>query len=293
MLSVSNEYMAKLSVDISISIANFNTRELLKNCLRSIVTNTNGLKVEILVVDNGSRDGSFSMVQDQFPQVNLIKNSKNLFFSKAYNQALKKAQGKYFLILNSDTILPKNSLIKMLVFMEKYPNAAAASCREIDENGNLDLTCSRFPTPLMEFFESNLLSKIFKNKKLLHKYRYANWKRNTTRQVDVIPGSFMFLRKALMEKIGGFDENLKLFYSDYDLCLRMKKAGFVNYFYSKVTITHLRAQSVKLLDKWQLAKISLLDMLYYYKKHFGISWYIILRLSFIPNWIYWRLKSLN
>ena len=278
-------------IDLSIAIVNSNTKDHLRNCLSSIYNYIDKLDFEVIVVDNGSKDGSVAMIKNEFRKVILMRNSKNLFFSRAYNQALKKAQGKYFLILNSDTKLRKNSLYKLFVFMEKHPKAAAASCREIDGNGNLDLTCSRFPTPLMEFFNSNLLFKIFKNNKLLHRYRYANWKRNTTRQVDVIPGSFMFLRKALMKKIGGFDENLKLFYSDYDLCLRMKKAGFVNYFCSLVTITHLRSQSVELLDKWQLFNISLSDMLTYYKKHFGFFWWLFLWLTFRLNWFYWKLKT--
>ena len=278
-------------IDLSIAIVNFNTKDHLRNCLSSIYNYIDKLDFEVIVVDNGSKDGSVAMIKNEFRKVILMRNSKNLFFSRAYNQALEKAQGKYFLILNSDTKLRKDSLYKMFVFMEKYPNAAAASCREIDENGNLDLTCSRFPTPLMEFFESNLVGKIIKNNKLLAKYRYGSWPRDTLRAVEVIPGSFMFTRRSLVKKLGGFDEKLLLFYSDYDLCLRMKKAGFVNYFYSKVTITHLRTQSVKLLDKWQLYKISLADMLTYYKKHFGFIWWLFLWIAYRPNWLYWRLKS--
>lgn len=175
--------------------------------------------------------------------------------------------------------------------MESHPQVASVGCRQVDSNGQLDQTCSRFPTPLVEFLESNLIGQIFKSQKLVKNYRYANWQRNTYKKVDVIPGSFMFTRRSLVKKLGGFDEKLLLFYSDYDLCLRMKKAGFVNYFYSKVTITHLRTQSVKLLDKWQLFKISLSDMLTYYKKHFGFIWWSFLWIAYRPNWLYWKLKS--
>lgn len=280
-------------IDLSISIVSFDTKSLLEQCLYSIFRNTRGINFEVTVVDNGSKDGSLEMVEKQFPQVNLIANPKNFFYSKAHNQAVKKSQGKYILILNSDTIIPPLALQKMIQFMEAHPEAAAASCREVDENGNLDQTCSRFPTPLTEFFESSLFGKILKNQKLLSNFRYGGWKRDTTCQVDVIPGSFIFTRTSVLKKLGFFDENLVLFYSDTDFCTRTKKVGFEVYHNCDVTITHLRAQSIQKLQFWQLYQISEHDILYYYKKHFGLFWWLFLWITLRPNWIFWKIKSRN
>lgn len=278
--------------DLSICIVNFNTKQHLKKCLTSI-KKTKDLKLETIIVDNASTDGSSEMVKHKFPQVQLIKNSKNVLFSKAYNQAFTQARGKYVLILNSDTILPPNTLKKMADFMEKHSEAAAASCKQVDENGTLDFTCSRSPTPIIEFYESSLLGKVIDKKKLLSDYRYLDWKRDTTRSVDILSGSFMLVRSDVLRKLKGFDENLKLFYSDTDLCLRMKQAGYKLYHNAGVTITHLRAQSVKKLSSWQRQKQALQDVLTYYRKHFGFLWWLFLWLSTRPDWIYWRLKSFS
>ena len=175
--------------------------------------------------------------------------------------------------------------------MENHPEDAASSCRQVNDKGQIDKTCSLFPTPIIEFLESNILTKPLRPNKILKRYRYNDWKRNTSREVDVIPGSFMFIRKKTLEKVGYFDENLLLYYGENDLCLRIKKAGLSVYHNPKVTIIHRRSQSVKQLPPWQLFQITLHDMLYYYKKHFGLAWWLFLWITYRANWIYWRLQS--
>src|SRR3989344_2202826 len=133
----------------------------------------------------------------------------------------------------------------------------------------------------------NALAKLIKN------YRYGSWHRDTVRMVDVISGSFFFANAALIKKVGYFDENLLLYYGENDLCLRIKKAGLSVYHNPKVTIIHLRSQSVNKLPPWQLFQITLHDMLYYYKKHFGLAWWLFLWITYRANWIYWRLQSLK
>ena len=278
-------------IDLSICIVNYNTKQQLQKCLRSIFKNTSGLNFEVLVVDNGSKDNSVQMVKTILPRVKIIANNKNLYFSKAYNLALKKSVGTYCLILNSDTVIPQNSLRDVFIFMQKHPAVSAVSCREVNEKGEVDKTCSRFPTPIIEFLESNILTKPFRKNSLLQKYRYSTWKRDSTKEVDVIPGSFIFIKRSTLKKVGYFDENLLLYYGENDLCLRIKKAGLSVYHNPKVTIIHRRSQSVKQLPPWQLFQITLHDMLYYYRKHFGLAWWIFLWITYRANWIYWRLQS--
>lgn len=280
-------------IDLSICIVNYNTKQHLQKCLRSIFKNTSGLNFEVLVVDNGSADNSVKMVETTFPKVKIIVSKKNLYFSKAYNLALKKSVGTYCLILNSDTLIPKNSLRDVFIFMQKHPAVAAASCREVNENGQVDKTCSRFPTPIIEFLESNILTKPFRQSSLLKKYRYSSWRRNSTKEVDVIPGSFIFTRRSTLEKVGYFDGNLLLYYGEYDLCFRIKQVGEKIYHLGEITIIHLRSQTVKLLPQSQIFKIALEDMLYYYRKHFGFLWWLFMWIVYRPNWLYWRLKSVS
>ena len=280
---------------VSVCILNFNTKAHLINCLTYLFRNTKNLKMEVFVTDNGSVDDSVQSVKKNFPQVHVIANppKDSLKGWRGYNQATAQCKGKYIITLNSDILIPPNALAKMIKFLEAHKDAAAASCRQIDDKGNLDYTCSRFPHPLIEFFQSNVLAKVFKNQKLIKNYRYGSWHRDTVRMVDVISGSFFFANAALIKKVGYFDENLLLYYGENDLCLRIKKAGLSVYHNPKVTIIHLRSQSVNKLPPWQLFQITLHDMLYYYKKHFGLAWWLFLWITYRANWIYWRLQSLK
>ncbi len=263
-------------VDISIVIVNYNTAHPLKNCLTSIYRNSKNLTLEIIVIDNASTDQSISLVEKSFPRVTLIKNKKNLLYSKANNQGLRKASGRYFLVLNPDTVIRNNTLSAMVEFLDQDPSISLASCREIDKEGKTILTCHKTPTPLTEFFELRIFAKFFKNSSLIKEFRYKGWDRETIRDVDTLPGSFLFGRKEVLKKIGYFDEHLPLFYSDTDLCKRAKDKGLKLYHNGTVTITHLCAQSLGQFPMNTILMQSLRDMLYFHKKHYGVFWSRIL-----------------
>jgi hypothetical protein len=236
------------------------------------------------------------MVKEKFPQVKLTVNKQNLLFTKAHNQNLARAKGKYFLVLNEDIQIPAFALEKMIKFMNSHPKVGLASCREVDEYGKTDLTCPKFPHPLTELLESSYLGTVIKKivfrrkiKKLLDSQHNKNWKRDTVREVDFIPGSFFFGKKEVLDIVGLFDENLLLFYEEPDYCQRAKKEGFAIYHNGNVKIVHLRAQSIAKLPALQRYKIAEHDMLYYHKKYFGFLWWIFLWLAFRPNWLYWKL----
>ena len=279
-------------IDLSISLVSFNNKGLLENCLNSIFHNNKDLKFEVSLVDNASKDGTATMVKKKFPKVALIVNDRNVLFTKAHNQNLRGTRGKYFLLLNDDTYIPPLALEKMVDFLEAHPEIGAASAKHIGQNGKTDNTTSRFPTPLTELLESNILAKFIGGKKVLNHYRYQGWKRNSDKYVDVLPGSFMLIRSSVLKKVGHFDENLKLFYSDTDLCIRIKKAGYSLYHKGDIVIKHFRAQSVNKLSPWERYRLSETDMLNFYKKHFGALWWFFLVIAYFPNRIYWRLKTI-
>ena len=263
---------------LSIIIVSYNTERILANCLSSIYTNNKDIKPEVIVVDNASKDNSVKMVKEQFPQVKLIKNKKNLFYSKANNQGLNQITGNYFLILGSDTIVPKGSLSKMIAFMKKVKDCGIVSCRELDENGETIITCHAFSTPLTQILEMPLFYHFMKNNKVLSEFRYKDWDRKDIRAVDTIPGSFMLGRREVLQAVGGFDEKLPLFYSDADFCKRAKDKGFGIYHNGNVAIVHLKAASLKFFSFTKVMQFAYRDMIYYHKKHFGI-------IPVIPLWI--------
>ena len=285
---------------LSISLINYNNMELLKKCLISIYKNIRKIKFEVLLVDNASKDGSVKMVQQLFPKVKLIKNKKNLIFTKAHNQNLSKIRGKYFLVLNEDIQIFKHSIEEIISFLESNPKTGLASCAQIDETGKIDKTCSRLPHPLLEFFEytftGKVLRKILNFKKIergIKKYRYFAWNRKSIRQVEVLPGSFLLGKTELLKKVGLFDENLLLFYEEPDLCQRARKKGYLSFHLGKVKVMHLKSRAIAKLPIFTRYRIAEHDLLNYYKKYFGYKWYLFLWFSLRPNWLYWRIKSIN
>lgn len=275
----------KKKSDLSICIVNYNTRELLQNCLRSILKNKGELSLELLLSDNHSTDGSIAMVTKFFSQVKIIGNRENLFFHRALNKLLRIANGRYFLILNSDTIIHPHTLPKLVSFMDKG-GTALTSCRHQDTSAATDSTCSRFPHPLLEIVETSLLARLLPKsirQKILENYRYLGWRRNTIREVEVLPGSFLLGRKELLKTVGLFDENLALFYGDADYCQRVRDAGYKISHYGKAVITHLRSQTIARLPPQQLQRIVRHDLFYFYAKYYGRLWRTLIWLVYFPT----------
>ena len=232
---------------ISIVIVNYNVKELLENCLNSIYKANDDLcELEIFVVDNNSIDKSPEMVRKKFPSVHLIKNEKNVGFSKANNQALAQASGEFILILNPDTILAERTFEKLLDFNDTHPETGAISSKLILSSGKLDSACRRsFPTPSVAIPRMLGLSKLFPKSKMFSKYNLSYVDVDDTIEVDAICGAFMFIPKKVLDKTGYFDEDYFMYGEDLDLCYRIKKAGFKIYYYPEVTTIHFKGESTK------------------------------------------------
>src|SRR3989338_7449727 len=182
-------------MDLSIIIVSFNTKQLLADCLHSVKIAAQSIKSEVFIVDNNSSDGTVAMIKQNYPQVELIANKKNLGFSKANNQAFKKAKGKYVLILNPDTRLLPNTLRKMVEFMDKHQEVAISTCRVELADGSLDKDCRRhFPTPWRSFCHFSNLSKIFSKSKIFDQYYMGYVPDNIEQEVDACAGAFMMIR---------------------------------------------------------------------------------------------------
>lgn len=253
-------------MDVSISIVSYNTSKLLERCIRSIFKYAKGVRLEVIVVDNSSSDNSVHMVENRFPRVKLIKNKVNKYYAGANNQALKISKGKYFLILNSDTYFIDNSIKKMVDYMEKNPYVGACEAIEIYEDGRLVQTGSRFSTPLIDFYELSLVGKRIKNKKLVDDFRYKNKNRLDTFEVDIGCDAFLIVRKNILDKIGGYDEKFLLYYTENDLCLRIKNLGYRIMHIGNARVMHRVSASTEKLG-WRKMDLYYNDLLTYYKKN--------------------------
>ncbi len=231
---------------LSIVIVNYNVRYFLEQCLHSVFKSGQHLKMEVFVVDNQSVDGSVEMVRKKFPQVTRIENDKNLGFSKANNQAIRRATGRYILLLNPDTVVEGDTLPKVVDFMETHPDAGALGVKMLDGQGRFLPESKRgLPTPGVAFCKIFGLSALFPRSAIFGKYHLGYLDNDKTHVVDVLSGAFMLLRKEALDKTGLLDEEFFMYGEDIDLSHRIKKAGYKNYYYPGTRIIHYKGESTK------------------------------------------------
>lgn len=258
-------------IDLSVSIVNWNTKELLESCLESILSQTKGLNYNIWVVDNASSDGSIQMLEKEFPLVKLIKNSINAGFAKANNQILSRCDGKYVLLLNSDTQVVGNALKKLFDFMENHPEAGAAGCMILNKDGSLQTSCGRFPRLISIFFGgeicNNFYKKIFKNSTFFAEYGLSKEEHQYFHEVDIVKGCCLILKRSVLEITGLLDENFFMYCEETDLCYRIKKQGMKVLYTPKPVVMHLGGQSSNC--RGQTVYRNLSSQEFYFRKHFG------------------------
>ena len=251
-------------MDLSVVIVNYQTFELTKNTINSILKFDYPFTYEIIVVDNASSDDSLSKLEDYFSdKVKFIASAENNGFAAGNNQALDIAKGKYVLLLNSDTVVWENTLKNIYNYMEKHSDVGACGCRVLLENGELDKACKRsFPNVKNSFFR---LFHIPTNSKD-DNYNLDNLPDDEIYEIDCLTGAFMFIRADALNEVGFLDETFFMYGEDIDLCYRIKNAGWKIIYYGESEITHLKGASSK-KQKSKLIYEFYRAMYIYYKKH--------------------------
>ncbi len=228
-------------MDISFIIVNWNTSNLLLDCLHSIRNTVSECTYEIVVVDNGSCDGSVQAVKQQFSSpVTLIENPDNRGFARANNQALGIARGRFIILLNTDTIVQAGAIASLLRLLEDIPAAAAAGPRMIDRDGSLQNSFDNFPSLATELFNKSLLRVLFPGK-----FAGKNSTASAPFEVESIIGACMALRREAIQQVGMLDEDYFFFLEETDWCFRLRAAGWKIYHHPGAVIIHLQGQSKK------------------------------------------------
>lgn len=253
-------------MNVSILIVNYNTKDLLKQLLISIRENVRKVSFEVIVVDNNSNDGSCELIKNRFSDVNLIINESNVGFSKANNQAAKLAKGKYLLFLNSDTIICENALERMVAFLEKEESTAVVGCKLLNKDNSLQRSCGIFPNLQTEFYFRTFLNRVFPTSKIFGSFKLGSWDYSSISQVDWVSGACLMIRKKIFDEIGGFDEQLYMYYEDADLCLRVKKLGLKIYFIPDAYLYHLYGGSWHSNREIPIVN-SCISSIYFFRKH--------------------------
>ncbi|MDW8318684.1 MAG: glycosyltransferase family 2 protein [Anaerolineae bacterium] len=244
-------------LDLSVVIVNWNVRELLAGCLRSLLR-SQGVQfvgapappgeqptwqAEAIVVDNASGDGSQDMVRSQFPWARLIANDQNLGFTRANNQGLAVAEGRYVLFLNPDTEVHPAALSALLEFAEVHPQVGIVGPQLRYADGSVQSSRRRFPTPATFFLEATVLQRWWPQNRVLSRYYVLDRPDDAVSQVDWVVGAAMLVRRQVLDQIGGFDEGFFMYSEELDLCRRAVAAGWQVVYLPTAVVTHFEGKS--------------------------------------------------
>lgn len=234
--------------DVVVVVVSWNVRNLLQQCLESLLNDSRTLRIRAVVVDNASSDHSASMVRQLFPSVDLIACEENLGFARANNLALRRYRGQseYFLLLNPDTIVHPGTLVAMRDFMGANSDAGCAGCKVLLPDGQLDLACKRGElTPSSLFRRAVGIDGIVRSKDPLGDYHLTHLSDDEIHQVGSVVGAFMFIRHSCLDQVGLLDESVFMYGEDIEWCYRARAANWKVYYVPTTTITHYKGQSSK------------------------------------------------
>ena len=242
---------------------------MLDRCLEQLFASSGPTTFEVIVVDNGSVDGSVDMITSKYPAVRVIPNVSNRYFTTAHNQSLRLSRGRLLLIMNSDILVFPDTLKRMAEFMDQHQSAAAASCQLLNADGSVDRTCWQFRTVKSILFDHRLGLWLFPNSLERKTAQILDWDRRSTRPVDVISDAFMCIRTDVMAAIGGYDESMLLYYTEDDICLRLHLAGWDVYHNSEASAVHYGQFTSRRQSAWTIWWLRRRDAVVYFTKHHG------------------------
>jgi N-acetylglucosaminyl-diphospho-decaprenol L-rhamnosyltransferase len=259
---------------VSAIVVNYNRRDLLQDCLSSLLTPRNGYLTEVILVDNASSDGSADFVRTRFPQVKLFANEENVGYAKACNTGIRSSSGDYVLVLNGDIIVQEGAIEHLVEFMSSRANVGAVCGRLLNPDGSIqrEYLGAKFPG-LRQVFH------FFKHGRAFMSYDHIDF--DAVCKIDQPPGACLMVKRSVIDEVGLMDEGFFLWYEDVDWCLRIKEAGFDNYYFPGADFIHVGGGSFELEKKELKERYSKESLEYYINKHF--SKYSIFLLRFLAR----------
>lgn len=249
---------------LSIVIVSWNTKDLLRACLDSVFAHPPAAAFEVWVVDNDSQDGSVAMVREWFPDVKVIENRENVGFAQANNQAIALCRGEYVLLLNPDTEVKPAALTELVTFLDDNPAAGAAGSRLLNPDETLQPSCHPAPTLSRELWRLFHLDEI----RPYGRYNMYRWNMTRPREVDVLQGAALAVRKSILDEIGFMDGDYFMYSEEVDLCFRIQRAGWRLYWVPASRVVHYGGQSTRQVAEKMFLQLYL-GKLKYFRKHYG------------------------
>ncbi|MFN8439855.1 MAG: glycosyltransferase family 2 protein [Caldilineaceae bacterium] len=271
-----------VALDLAIIILNYNTKDLLRACLRSVFATQDSLAKLVCVVDNASKDGSAEMVRNDFPQVRLIANSNNPGYSAGNNSGMRSfgfgtkikkgdpvisSLPRYVLLLNPDTLIPPTTFARMVEFMDANPKVGVAGPRVRRPDGSLDRACRRsFPTPQVSFYRMIGLSRLFPHSKRFNAYNLEYLAEDAVHPVDSVVGAYMQVRREAILDAGLLDETFFMYGEDLDWAKRIKDCGWEVWYNGAVEMTHVKEAASSQSSR---SRIDFYEAMWiFYRKHY-------------------------
>lgn len=274
--------MNNLHIQLSICIVTFQARTYLHECLTTLYEETVDISKEVVVVDNGSNDGTEEMLNAEFPEVQLIKNSSNTGYTAPMNQALRASSGRYLVQLNPDTVTLPGTFQNLIGFMDQNPRAGICGPKVLNEDGTLQGPCRRGePRPLAVIGYTFRLGRLFPKNKILNEYLLSYRDENETHQVAGVSGSCMVIRREVVEQIGYLDEKFFAYQEDADYCRRARDVGWQVFYVPIAQIIHYGGKGGSRVQPWRSIWEWHMSYFRYYRKHLSRDY------IFLFNWLYY------
>ncbi|MCS7220659.1 MAG: glycosyltransferase family 2 protein [Anaerolineae bacterium] len=280
-------------IDLSVLIVNWNVAPLLRRCLTSIAASPGvsvhaaegALQIELIVVDNASSDESLAMLAHEFPWAQVIRNPVNVGFTRANNQALTRARGRYVLFLNPDAEVVGDALPTMVHYMEAHPDVGALGPQLRYPDGQIQPSRRRFPTLATAFLESTLLHQWWPNNPVAHRYYLADQPDDREQEVDWLVGACLLVRREAIEQVGSFDERYFMYSEELDWCRRARAAGWRIVYLPTAQVIHHEGKSSEQAMAARHIHFNTSKVLYFrkYHGHFAAE---LVRLFLLATYLY-------
>lgn len=269
-------------------IVTYQAREVLIECVKSLYQNTRDLVLEVIVVDNGSRDGIGELLQRDYPAIRFIENESNQGYTRPMNQALMTGRGAYLMQLNPDTLILPQAIQTMISFMEGHPEVGICGPKVLNRDRSFQKQCRRGePRPLAVISYFTGLNRLFPRSRFFCGYLLDYLDEDEINPVGSVSGSCMLIRKSMMERIGYLDERFFAYQEDADLCFRARQAGWEIYYVPEAQIIHFGGQGGTRVEPFRSILEWHRSYWRYYQKNLAKDYF------FLFNWFYYLLMSVK
>lgn len=253
---------------VAVVIPSWNTWDLTRKCLETLRA-CRPVAEQVIVVDNGSEDGSADLIAEHFPEVELIRNPDNRGFAIACNQGLVRVKAEYAFLLNTDTEVASDVLGQLAGYLDEHPQHGAVAPKLIHADGSTQRTCMAFPKRRTALWFGTPLERRWPESSELRRYFVRDWDHEDSRDVDQPPAAAFLVRRSILEELGTFDESLWLYFNDVDLSRRLDRAGWKTHYLAHAQVVHHVGVSTRrfgsVAGQWHKNRLT------YYRKQFGFS----------------------